>query len=198
MTEMCSSSLLMPAVHNPESETRENPVLSEASAFMAEDLKWMQYALTLADKAEQIGEIPVGAVLVKDNVVIGEGWNVSICQHDPSGHAEMIAIRQAAQRLQNYRLLDTTLYVTLEPCAMCAGLLVHSRIKRLVFGALDAKTGAAGSVMDLVRHPQLNHQVEVVSGVLATECGMKLSEFFARRRQERKTAKLLARSSGVA
>lgn len=155
------------------------------------DEHWMHYALALADKAEQAGEIPVGAVLVKDNQVIGEGWNMSICQHDPSAHAEMLAIRQAASQIKNYRLLDTTLYVTLEPCAMCAGLLVHSRVKRLVFGALDAKTGAAGSVTDLVRHPVLNHQLEVTSGVLAQLCADKLSSFFRRRRQEQKAAKAL-------
>ncbi|WP_333795685.1 tRNA adenosine(34) deaminase TadA [Rheinheimera sp.] len=155
------------------------------------DERWMHYALALADKAEQAGEIPVGAVLVKDNQVIGEGWNMSICRHDPSAHAEMLAIREAAVRVQNYRLLDTTLYVTLEPCAMCAGLLVHSRVKRLVFGAFDTKTGAAGSVTDLVRHPVLNHQLEVTSGVLAEQCADKLSSFFRRRRQEHKAAKAL-------
>ena len=159
------------------------------------DIYWMQYALKLADKAEQAGEIPVGAVLVKDNQVLGEGWNLSICQHDPSAHAEMLAIRQAAQQLQNYRLLDTTLYVTLEPCAMCAGLLVHARVKRLVFGALDAKTGAAGSVTDLVRHPVLNHQLEVTGGVLAAQCADKLSSFFRRRRQEQKAAKQLSQEA---
>ncbi|WP_306523870.1 tRNA adenosine(34) deaminase TadA [Rheinheimera sp.] len=158
------------------------------------DEHWMHYALALADKAEQAGEIPVGAVLVKDNQVVGEGWNMSICQHDPSAHAEMLAIRQAANQIKNYRLLDTTLYVTLEPCAMCAGLLVHSRVKRLVFGALDAKTGAAGSVTDLVRHPALNHQLEVTSGVLAQLCADKLSSFFRRRRQEQKAAKALVQA----
>lgn len=160
-----------------------------------QDEHWMLYALALADKAEQAGEIPVGAVLVKDNQVIGEGWNMSICQHDPSAHAEMLAIRQAASQIKNYRLLDTTLYVTLEPCAMCAGLLVHSRVKRLVFGALDAKTGAAGSVTDLVRHPVLNHQLEVTGGVLAQQCADKLSSFFRRRRQEHKAAKLLSQEA---
>jgi tRNA(adenine34) deaminase len=153
------------------------------------DLHWMQYALALADKAEQAGEIPVGAVLIKDEQVIGEGWNMSICQHDPSAHAEMLAVRQGAQYLQNYRLLDTTLYVTLEPCAMCAGLLVHSRIGRLVFGAYDAKTGAVGSVMNLVQHPVLNHQLAVTAGVLADECGAKLSEFFRKRRLQHKLQK---------
>lgn len=174
-----------------------NVIAKPAELFAAQqqqDIDWMHYALQLADKAEQAGEIPVGAVLVKDNQLLGEGWNLSICQHDPSAHAEMQAIRQAAQQLQNYRLLDTTLYVTLEPCAMCAGLLVHSRIKRLVFGAFDAKTGAAGSVVDLVRHSVLNHQIEVVSGVLAAECGAKLSAFFQRRRREQKAVKALQKA----
>ena len=154
-----------------------------------DDLHWMQYALQLADKAEQSGEIPVGAVLVKEGLVLGEGWNQSIQLNDPSAHAEMIAIRQAAEKIGNYRLLDCTLYVTLEPCAMCAGLLVHSRVKRLVFGAKDAKTGAAGSVLDIVRHPVLNHQLDVQDGALAQQCADKLSAFFRRRRAEQKALK---------
>lgn len=154
-----------------------------------DDLYWMRYALQLADIAEQSGEIPVGAVLVKDGLVLGEGWNQSIQLNDPSAHAEMIAIRQAAEKIGNYRLLDCTLYVTLEPCAMCAGLLVHSRVKRLVFGAKDAKTGAAGSVLDIVRHPVLNHQLDVQDGALAQQCADKLSAFFRRRRAEQKALK---------
>jgi len=153
------------------------------------DLHWMRYALTLADKAEQIGEIPVGAVLVKDNTAIGEGWNKSITLYDPSAHAEMIAIREAGQNLNNYRLIDTTLYVTLEPCPMCAGLLVHSRIKRLVFGASDYKTGSAGSIMDLTNHPDLNHQIEVSGGILKDQCSEKLSQFFSDRRKHKKANK---------
>ncbi|HJS16351.1 MAG TPA: tRNA adenosine(34) deaminase TadA [Rheinheimera sp.] len=162
-----------------------------------DDLHWMQYALQLADKAEQSGEIPVGAVLVKDGVVLGEGWNQSIQLNDPSAHAEMIAIRQAAEKVGNYRLIDCTLYVTLEPCAMCAGLLVHSRVKRLVFGAKDAKTGAAGSVLDIVRHPVLNHQLDVLDGPLAQQCADKLSEFFRRRRAEQKALKQLEKQQSV-
>ncbi len=162
-----------------------------------DDLHWMQYALQLADKAEQNGEIPVGAVLVKDGVVLGEGWNQSIQLNDPSAHAEMIAIRQAAEKIGNYRLIDCTLYVTLEPCAMCAGLLVHSRVKRLVFGAKDAKTGAAGSVLDIVRHPVLNHQLDVLDGPLAQQCADKLSEFFRRRRAEQKALKQQEKQQSV-
>lgn len=148
------------------------------------DEYWMTQALKLADQAEAEGEIPVGAIVVQDNTIIAQGWNRSICTHDPSAHAEMLAIRNAGQHLKNYRMLDCTLYVTLEPCSMCAGLLVHSRIKRLVYGADDAKTGAVNSVVNLVQHPQFNHQIEVTSGVLAQECGNKLSAFFKRRRKE--------------
>lgn len=150
---------------------------------------WMDKALLLAHKAEQQGEIPVGAILVKDQQIIGQGWNQSISLNDPSAHAEMIAIRQAGRVINNYRLLDTTLYVTLEPCPMCAGLLVHSRISRLVFGARDLKTGAGGSVMNILSDPRLNHQVEVLPDVLADQCGKKLSRFFKRRRAEKKAVK---------
>ncbi|MDP4537777.1 tRNA adenosine(34) deaminase TadA [Alkalimonas collagenimarina] len=160
------------------------------------DEYWMRHALALAARSEQQGEVPVGAVLVKDDHILGEGWNQMISQHDPSAHAEMMAVRQAAVRIGNYRLLDCTLYVTLEPCSMCAGMLVHSRIHRLVFGASDYKTGAAGSVMDLVRHPQLNHQLEVTAGVLAEECSEQLSAFFQRRRLEKKAAKQVLKSGG--
>ena len=153
------------------------------------DQQWMARALQLADKAEQAGEVPVGAVIVKNGVLIAEGYNQMISLNDPSAHAEMQAVRQAGQRLQNYRLAECTLYVTLEPCSMCAGMLVHSRLARLVFGASDYKTGAAGSVMNLVQHPQLNHQLEVTGGVLAEECAARLSAFFQRRRLEKKAVK---------
>ena len=144
-----------------------------------EDLMWMRHALTLADKAESIGEVPVGACVVLNGELIGEGFNTPITDNDPSAHAELRAVKEAASAVQNYRLIDATLYVTLEPCSMCAGMLVHARVKRVVFGAKDAKTGAAGSVMNLLQHPALNHQLEVVSGVLADECANKLSDFFA-------------------
>lgn len=153
----------------------------------------MQHAILLAGQAEQQGEVPVGAVVVKDNRIIGEGWNQMISSHDPSAHAEMLAVRQAAQFVGNYRLIDCTLYVTLEPCSMCAGMLVHSRIKRLVFGASDQKTGAAGSVMNLLQHPLLNHQTDVTGGVLAQQCAEQLSAFFQRRRAEKKAQKELIR-----
>ncbi|BDX07830.1 tRNA adenosine(34) deaminase TadA [Planctobacterium marinum] len=153
---------------------------------------FMTKALELTDKAEASGEIPVAAILVQEQSIIAEGWNQSITLNDPSAHAEMQAIRKAGELLNNYRLPGTTLYVTLEPCPMCAGLLVHSRIQRLVYGASDYKTGACGSIMDLVRNEQLNHQIEVTSGVLAEECGARLSEFFKRRRAERKALKQTA------
>lgn len=153
------------------------------------DESFMRHALRLADKAELHDEIPVGAVLVKDGEVIGEGWNKSITQHDPSAHAEMIALRAAGIALNNYRLVDTTLYVTLEPCPMCAGLLVHARISRLVFGACDYKTGACGSIMNLANHADLNHQVRITSGLLELECSEKLSAFFRNRRRLKKAEK---------
>ena len=153
------------------------------------DQDWMLYALSLADKADAVGEIPVGAVLVKDNEIVGEGWNLSILEHNACAHAEVKAIAEAGAKLQNYRLIDCTLYVTLEPCPMCAGAIVHARIKRLVYGAGDYKTGAAGSVFDLVRNEQLNHQVEVTSGIYGEECATKISEFFKRRRKEKKALK---------
>lgn len=149
----------------------------------------MQYAISLAAKAEQLGEVPVGAVLVKNNEVLGEGYNQMISLSDPSAHAEMQAIRAAAATIGNYRLLGCTLYVTLEPCAMCAGLMVHSRIDRVVFGTTDLKTGAAGSVLNLLQHGQFNHQVEICSGVLAEQCAAQLSGFFQRRRAEQKALK---------
>ena len=153
------------------------------------DLKWMNYALSLADKAESSGEIPVGAVLVKQDKVVAEGWNLSIVNHDASAHAEIMAIQAAGKNIENYRLIDCTLYVTLEPCPMCAGALVHARIKRLVYGAGDYKTGAAGSVFNLVQNDKLNHQVEVTSGILAEQCASKISAFFKHRRAQKKVLK---------
>lgn len=155
-----------------------------------QDEYWMRYALTLADNAQQQGEVPVGAVLVKDNQIIGEGWNQSISLHDPSAHAEMMAIRDAGKNLLNYRLVGSCLYVTLEPCTMCAGLLIHSRIERLVFGASDLKTGAVGSLYDLLGDPRMNHLVEVKGGVMQQDCGNKLSLFFKLRRKQKKLTKL--------
>ncbi|HHV6366045.1 TPA: tRNA adenosine(34) deaminase TadA, partial [Haemophilus influenzae] len=156
------------------------------------DEKMMRYALELADKAEALGEIPVGAVLVDDaRNIIGEGWNLSIVQSDPTAHAEIIALRNGAKNIQNYRLLNSTLYVTLEPCTMCAGAILHSRIKRLVFGASDYKTGAIGSRFHFFDDYKMNHTLEITSGVLAEECSQKLSTFFQKRREEKKIEKAL-------
>ncbi|GFD88154.1 hypothetical protein KUL152_03800 [Tenacibaculum sp. KUL152] len=165
------------------------------SAISEQDIKFMKHALSLADKAELIGEVPVGACIVVNGEIVGEGYNEPITTHDPSAHAELRAVQQAARQVQNYRLVDATLYVTLEPCSMCAGMLVHARVKRVVFGAWDAKTGAAGSVMNLLQHPALNHQAEIVSGVLADECADKLSRFFQKRRKEIKAAKKAKKQS---
>lgn len=159
------------------------------SAEMENDAMWMKHALTLADKAESMGEVPVGACVVLNDELIGEGFNTPITDSDPSAHAELRAVKDAASYIQNYRLVDATLYVTLEPCSMCAGMLVHARVKRVVFGAKDAKTGAAGSVMNLLQHPALNHQVEITPGILRDECAAKLSNFFKKRRKEIKAAK---------
>ncbi len=153
------------------------------------DLFFMQRAFELAKIAETHNEIPVGAVVVFNNQIIGEGYNQSIMLNDPSAHAEMLAIRQAGQVLDNYRLNECTLYVTLEPCPMCAGLLVHARIKRLVFATKDEKTGAAGSVLNLINHEQLNHQIQCQQGEMAEDCSSLLSNFFKRRRKEKKANK---------
>lgn len=142
----------------------------------------MHAAIALAKFAALRGEVPVGAIVVKGGVIIGRGSNAPIGNHDPSAHAEIIAMREAAALLGNYRLVGCTLYVTLEPCAMCSGAIQHARIAKLVFGAQDPKTGACGSVVNLMAEPKLNHHTEVVGGVLAQECGALLSEFFRARR----------------
>ncbi|MFA5940833.1 MAG: tRNA adenosine(34) deaminase TadA [Sinimarinibacterium sp.] len=146
------------------------------------DEVYMRHALMLAHRAQAQGEVPVGAVVVHGQRIVGEGWNQPIGAHDPSAHAEMVALRQAAQRLGNYRLLDTTLYVTLEPCVMCAGAIVHARVAHLVFGAWDPKAGAVRSVYDVIARPRLNHIVEWQGGVLEQECGDALRAFFRARR----------------
>ncbi|MDQ1362771.1 MAG: tRNA(adenine34) deaminase [Pseudomonadota bacterium] len=148
------------------------------------DEYWMQCALELAQKAAAVDEVPVGAVIVKDNQLIAEGWNHPIQLHDPSAHAEMVALRQAGIRLNNYRLPDTTLYVTLEPCIMCVGAMIHARIQRVVYAAPDSKTGAAGSVFDLLQSEKHNHKVSVTGGVLETECREVLLDFFRKKRQK--------------
>ena len=150
----------------------------------ADDEHWMRRALSLAERAQrEFDEIPVGAVLVgADGRLLGEGWNRNIAEHDPRAHAEIVALRQAGRALGNHRLVGSSLYVTLEPCAMCAMALVHARVARMVFAAADPKTGACGSVFDLVADPRHNHRVEVVGGVLADEAGRRLSNYFRAKR----------------
>ncbi len=159
-----------------------NPLPQGEGGLGAADDRWMRHALSLAGRAAERGEVPVGAVLVHNGQVIGEGWNRPIGLHDPSAHAEMLAMREAAARIGNYRLTGTTLYVTLEPCVMCAGAIVHARIGRLVFGARDPKAGAVDSVYDVIARPRLNHVVQWQGGVLEEECGALLRDFFRARR----------------
>ena len=151
------------------------------------DDAFMRMALHAAAEAQRVGEVPVGAVLVKEGEVIAMGHNRPITGHDPTAHAEIAALRAAAQKLGNYRLPGCTLYVTLEPCAMCAGAMMHARLARVVYGASDPKTGACGSVVNLFAESRLNHHTEVRGGVLADECGTMLSAFFAERRQQSRT-----------
>ncbi len=149
----------------------------------AEDERFMARALELARAAGAAGEVPVGAVLVRDGEILAEGSNRPITDSDPTAHAEMVCLRQAGKAAGNYRLSGSTLYVTLEPCAMCAGAMVHARIERLVYGASDPKTGAAGSVFALTASPRLNHRIETTGGVLGEECGELLRSFFRERRR---------------
>src|SRR5580698_7854064 len=146
------------------------------------DADYMRQCLALAAQAQQRGEVPVGAVLVRDERVIAQGSNCPIASHDPTAHAEVETLRAAGKALGSYRLADTTLYVTLEPCAMCAAAMVHARVRRVVFGAWDPQAGAAGSMVDIFRLPGLNHLVDVFGGVLSEECGAQLQQFFAQRR----------------
>ncbi len=147
------------------------------------DLSWMKEAYALALMSKSVGEVPIGALVVShDNRILGRGWNQVVHQHDPSAHAEINAIREASRALQNYRLENATLYVTLEPCCMCAGAMVHARIKRLVFATRDFKAGAAGSVYNLLQGYPLNHQIQIDEGFLQQECQALLSDFFKDRR----------------
>lgn len=147
-----------------------------------DDERWMEHAMRLAERAAQEDEVPVGAVMVYEGALLAEGWNQPVGACDPTAHAEIIVLRKAAQRLGNYRLGGTTLYVTLEPCPMCAGAMVHARVQRLVYGAADRLAGAAGSVFNLMAAPTLNHRVLVEGGVLADDCSRRLKAFFQARR----------------
>ncbi len=147
-----------------------------------DDLRWMQYALNLAQQAAAEEEVPVGAVLVRGDELLAEGWNQPIGNSDPTAHAEIQALRAAAEKVGNYRLPGSTLYVTLEPCPMCAGAIVHARVERVVFGASDPRTGAGGTIFNLLQAPELNHRCEITAGVMAEECGELLRSFFRERR----------------
>ncbi|MEI8207722.1 MAG: tRNA adenosine(34) deaminase TadA [Methylococcales bacterium] len=147
-----------------------------------EDEAWMRYAFRLAQRAEEYGEVPVGAIVVKDNRCIAEGWNSVITQHDPTAHAEIVALRTAGLALENYRINDTTLYVTLEPCVMCMGAMTHARIKRLVFGAYDPKRGAVCNALSLTDASFLNHRISWTGAVLESQCAELLRDFFRARR----------------
>lgn len=147
------------------------------------DIKWMSKALELAYKAEAAGEVPVGAVLVKDNQLIAEGWNQPILSHDATSHAEIMAMREAGKKLNNYRLIDTTMYVTLEPCSMCVGAMIHARVAKVVYGAPEPRTGALGGAFNLLEANQHNHIFEVEAGVLAEESKALLQSFFRSRRK---------------
>ncbi|MCO7227450.1 tRNA adenosine(34) deaminase TadA [Pleionea sp. CnH1-48] len=160
-----------------------------SNQFDERDEFYMHKAIEMARHAESKGEVPVGAILVGDDEIIATGYNQLITTHDPTAHAEIIAIRQGASKVKNYRLINTTLYVTLEPCAMCAMAIVHARIQRVCFGAFDHKTGASSSVFQILQNPANNHQPEVSSGILEQDCSNLLSSFFKRRRLEKKLNK---------
>lgn len=148
-----------------------------------DDAAWMKLALEQARLAGAAGEVPVGAVVVRNGEIVGSGQNRNLRDHDPAAHAEIVALRQAAARIGNHRLGDCVLFATIEPCAMCAGAMIHARLARLVYGASDPKAGAAGSVLEVINHPRLNHEMEVTSGVLAEECAEILQEFFREKRK---------------
>ena len=161
------------------------------------DEAYLREAIAEANAAEANGEVPVGAIVVHQNKIIGRGQNRVLRDNDPTAHAEIVALRQAGLYLRNYRLEDCTLYVTLEPCAMCAGAILHARIARLVYAAPDPKAGACGSVLSVMNHPQLNHKVEVTPNLLAEECGTLLTAFFRKRRQEKSQARILQREAAT-
>jgi tRNA(adenine34) deaminase len=147
-----------------------------------DDAAWMELALEQARLAAEAGEVPVGALVIRDGEIVGQGHNRNLLDHDPTAHAEIVAMRQAAERLGNHRLGGCTIYATIEPCSMCAGALIHARVSRLVYGASDPKAGAAGSVLQVLNHPDLNHKIEVTPDILADRCSEILQEFFRRKR----------------
>lgn len=184
------------ALSAPSASNAEAAIPAERTDISERDLHFMGLAQAAADEARAAGEVPVGAVLVCGDEVIAKGFNHPISGHDPSAHAEMAALRAAAQRLGNYRLPGCELYVTLEPCLMCAGAIMHARIARVVFGARDPKTGACGSVVDAFANSQLNHHTTVIGGVLEDECGDALRSFFADRRRAARERRAAAGRDG--
>lgn len=161
-------------------QTEKNP----ATMRSGEDAAWMELALEQAHLAAAAGEVPVGALVIQDGKIIGQGHNRNLLENDPTAHAEIVALRQAAARLGNHRLIGCTMVATIEPCSMCAGALIHARIARLVYGASDPKAGAAGSTVQVINNPSLNHRMEVTSGVLAGKCSEILQKFFRQKRQQ--------------
>ena len=159
-----------------------NCLLATHLSMPSEDEIWMQLAISLAKEAQEAGEVPVGAVIVKDGQLVATGQNRNLRDHDPSAHAEIVALRDAGARMENHRLEGCEMYAIIEPCAMCAGALVHARLKRLIFGAHDPKAGAVQSIVMVLNHPNLNHRMEVTAGVLAEDCASLLREFFQNRR----------------
>ena len=157
---------------------------STAEMQPGEDAAWMERALEQAELAAAAGEVPVGALVIKDGQIIGQGHNRNLLDNDPTAHAELVALRQAAARLGNHRLTGCTMVATIEPCSMCAGALIHARIGRLVYGASDPKAGAAGSIVQVINHPSLNHRMEVTAGVLSGKCSEILQRFFRQKRQQ--------------
>jgi tRNA(adenine34) deaminase len=166
----------------PDKTTTNFSDVGEQQADNASDELWMEEALRCAQRALELGEVPVGAVMIFDGKVVGRGWNRNITDSDPSAHAEIMALREAGARIGNHRLGQCDLFVTIEPCAMCAGAMVHARIRRLVYGADDPKAGAVHSAMQVVNHPQLNHRIEISGGVLAGRSAEIMQQFFRRRR----------------
>jgi tRNA(adenine34) deaminase len=161
-------------------DTKKNAVEMQPG----EDAAWMERALELAALAAEAGEVPVGALVIKNGEIIGQGHNRNLLDNDPTAHAEIVALRQAAARLGNHRLTGCTMVATIEPCSMCAGALIHARIARLVYGAADPKAGAAGSTLQVINHPNLNHRMEVTAGVLGEKCSEILQKFFRQKRQQ--------------
>lgn len=163
--------------------TDHSYIVSADSRALSDDANWMRLALDQARLAWDAGEVPVGALVIKNGEILGRGSNRNLTDNDPTAHAEIVALRQAAARIGNHRLSGCTVICTIEPCAMCAGAMVHARIARLIYGAVDPKAGAAGSILQILKHPRLNHRVEVTAGVLAEQCSQLLKEFFASRRK---------------